>query len=216
MVGDWGECDSLVRDLRMVNLAETGDALRRHDAASLKAHEEWRRAMSQLAQFDQVYAKHRDGLLTSVAGMADCTVMAGKELLKKLVLSAELEQIFQRLDAAWGASTSEEEKSKIAALLASRDRNKPCDAEARGFVKECAWHIDTCLESLEECLAKEDFELARAIGQQARRISAAMRDVHNAWPWTDLDSLEESWRQYRNDELMDFEMFKNELLKVAQ
>jgi hypothetical protein len=180
------------------------------------AHEEWRRAMSQFAQFDQDHAKLRDELQASVVDMADCMVMAGKALLKKLVLSAELERIFQRLDAAWRASTSDEEKSKIAALLASRDRNSNCDAEARGFVKECAWHIDNCLESMEKSLANENLELARAIGQQARRITAAMREVHNAWPWTDADSIEESWRQYRNDELMDFETFKHELLKAAQ
>lgn len=200
----------------MTSLAETGDALRRHDAAATAAQEEWRRALSQLAQFDQHHAQLRDELLASVAGTADCMVAAGKALLKKLVLSAERELIFQRLEAAWSDSTSEEEKSKITALLASRDQNSLRDAEARGFVKKCAWHIDACLESLGECLANEEFELARVIGQQARRITAAMREIHDAWPWTDENANEESWRQYRTGQLMDYETFKHELLEAAQ
>ena len=198
------------------NLAEACDALRRRDAASLEAREEWRRALAQLGQFDQDDAKLRDELLASVLGMADCVVLAGKALLKGLVLRAEQEQLYSRLDAAWSESSSEEEKSAIAALLASRDRNSLRHAAAHHFVRECAGHIASCLESLDECIANEEIDLARAIGQQARRMAAAMREVYDAWPWTDEEAIEESWKQYRQGQLMDFETFKHELLKAAQ
>jgi hypothetical protein len=198
------------------DLAEARDGLRRHDAASLEAREEWRRALAQLGKFDQDHAKLRDELLASVLGMADCVVVAGKALIKGVVLHAEQEQLYTRLDAAWSASSSEEEKSAIAALLVSRDRNSLNHVDAHQFVKECAWHIASCLEWLDECLANDEFDLARAIGQQARRITIAMREVYNAWPWTDEEAIEASWKQYRQGQLMDFETFKHELLKAAQ
>jgi hypothetical protein len=91
-----------------------------------------------------------------------------------------------------------------------------CDADARRFLKECAWHIDRCLESLGQCLAREEGDLARVIGQQARRIIGAMREVSDAWPWTDEEAIEASWNQYRQGQLMDFETFKHELVKAAQ
>jgi len=199
--------------------AEDCAALRRRVAASLEALEEWRQAMAQLARLDQIDAKLRDELdefLASVSGMADCMVAAGKALIKHLVLSAEQEQLFNRLEAARSESSSEDEKSAIAALLASRGRNSVGDAEAREFVKVCAWHIDSCLEALDECLAREEVDLARAIGQQARRIMVAMREVSDAWPWTDEEAIEASWNQHRQGQLMDFETFKHELLKAAQ
>lgn len=200
----------------MISLTETRDALQRSDAATFQVQEEWRKTLTQLAQIDQEDAKRRDEVLGCVVAIADRLVAAGKSLLKTLVLIAEREQLFQHLDAAWSAASTEEEKSAISSLLTSRERYTVPHTKAREFLARCASHVDSRLDEIDECLANEEFELARAIGQQARRITAAMREVHNAWPWTDADSLEESWRQYRNDELMDFETFKHELLKAAQ
>jgi hypothetical protein len=200
----------------MVNLAETCDALQRSDAASLEAQDEWRRAIAQLAQFDQNEARLRDELIANVVSFADRVVAGGKAILKKLVLPAEREQIVQRLDAARSASSSEEETSATSALLASGDRYASPDAEAREFVKKSAAHLEFWLEQLDECLADEEFELARVVGQQVRRISAAMREISETWPWMDEGAIQESWRQYQNGQLMDFETFKHELLKAAE
>jgi hypothetical protein len=203
--------------VQMINLIDASNAMRSRDEACREATESWRSANAQLAQLDQELAKCRDEEIVGVTGMADCLVAAGKAFIKRIVLHAEREQLCNQLSAASRELRSKEERDLIAALLEPGQYSRALlETDAQRFVQECAWHVDSCLEWQDECFDREDVESARAIGGQARRIVAAMREVYGAWPWTDLEAIEESWRQYRQGQLMDFETFKHELLKAAQ
>jgi len=203
--------------VQMINLIDASNAIRSRDEACREATESWRCANAQLAQLDQELAKCRDEEIVSVTGMADCLIAVGKSLLKRVVLQAEREQHCNQLSVASRNLSSEEERRLIADLLESGQSSRALiETDAQRFVQDCAMHIDSCLEWQGECFEREDVESARAIGGQARRIVAAMREVVSSWPWTDLEAIEESWKQYQRGELMDFETFKNELLKAAQ
>lgn len=203
-----------------VQIADIGaatNAMRGHDEAFRKGIEAWRNANAGVAQFDQQLAECRDSEITCVTGMADCLVTAGKALIRLLVLHAEREQLRNQLIAAIGKPQSAEEEHLLATQFNPNENARASlDANARKFIRECALHLDGCLDSQDGCFDREDFESARIIGSHARRIVAAMREVSDAWPWVEQEGIDESWRQYRQDELMDFETFKHELLKAAQ
>jgi hypothetical protein len=185
--------------------------------ASRAAGSEWRKAVAQLASLDQEIAALNTTGLSAIVGMTDCVVRAGKDLLKLLVLQAEMNQLQRQMNAENCPSTAEE---KSAALSNPVDLEYPVspslESQARHFVADCARRLELCLDWQGDCLDDDDLQAARVFGQHARRLISTLREIQDNWPWSDAEMAEQSWRQYQKGTLMDYETFKHELLKFAE
>ena len=192
------------------------DAMRRQADAWRKADELRKGAVARLAQLDQQLAQAKDVALADITRMTECVVTGGGKLLELLVLEARLTELFGQVAAPDG-TLSDEAKASLASVLPWREQQvSPLDGDARKFVEDCARRIELCLQWIDDCIDDDDLPAARAFCKQASRLTAAMRSVHDSWPWANAEEIDESWRQYRRGELMDFETFQHELLKAAQ
>jgi hypothetical protein len=168
-----------------------------------------------LAQPEQQDAATRDELLQSIMQMVDCAAGICRSLVGQLVLQAERGQFLAQLRAKNVELLTAEEREELAASSQEAD-GAVLEGEARAFVTDCGRRLEFCLERMEEALLNEDLILARQLHEQASRITKAMREIQDGWPWSDARSTLESWAQYQRGELMDFETFRHELLKVAK
>jgi hypothetical protein len=88
------------------------------------------------------------------------------------------------------------------------------DESTQMFVSCCAETLVEFLGMAEE-RCNDEASQSRVLIQQAKRVADILMYVERAWPWSNLKAFEESWRQYHSGTLMDFESFKNELLRSA-
>jgi hypothetical protein len=170
-----------------------------------------RRQIAEVARKDQELARLQEQELESIGKMTDAVTKLGPLLFQEMVDQGEILR-----KAAAIHSASSDEKAKFAEWIDSFETDEELEQQARRFVEDCARRIDFCLEGLFEALSREDLTSSRVYCEQTRRLVGAMRHIQESWPWTDIEALEKSWRQYHRGELMDFETFKNELLKAAK
>lgn len=203
----------MVTSAQLSSIIDANRELRRADLACREAQENWRYAIAQLARIDQQDAKLRDQGLATLAELACSVVARGKALLRLLVLRAERQQLRDQI----GQLKLESKPSETSPELDASDNDwTSLEPQARGFVNDCAGHVDSCLRWQIENFASGDVEAARMTGVYACRIIAAMREIMGSWPWTDWVAIEDSHRQHQQGQLMDFETFKHELLKAAR
>lgn len=182
-------------------------ALSLHEQAIREAREKQKALLAELASLDQQTAEHRVGRLESVTKMTDATVAHGRKLVERLVLLARLTQQFNE---------TTREPNQAAELELADQRDVAIRSNARDFLASCGEALEVCLETLAITIDAEDVQSASLVCQQAQRLTKTMREIQGAWPWIDEQGVNESWRQYRRGELMDFEAFKHALLKAAK
>jgi hypothetical protein len=134
-------------------------------------------------------------------------------------------ELSERTDLGAGAATTDEFIDDCRQLFAARiapadlgggTSHDMDDASARRVISAALGHVQFCLKAMARSLASNDLATAQAYSHQALKLTEALRQVHDAWPWLDLEAIHESWKQYVSGELMDFETFKHELLKAAK
>jgi len=174
--------------------------------------------MAELARLDQEIAAGTEGGLNSITKLAEAVTAEGKLLLKELLLRAQLDQRYGELRAKEKSTLPEEEKQAIDLALSESGEGAAgrVDADARRFISRVAEGMEVCLQWLADSISNEDLQSAQLFCEQASRLNRAMQEIQDSWPWLDLQAEQESWRQYQRGELMDFETFKNELLKAAK
>jgi len=195
------------------------DALLRQSQACRAAYEEQCRSIAKIAGLDQDIAESFAQEVELTVKMTDHLIKQGTLLLKQLVLRARRAQLCGKLAAMENCSelTASEKVALEQTLSQPTDREDALlGSQARRFVGDCARSIESCLESVSESLSSDDVIHAGILCKQAHRITAAMREIQDNWPWPDQQAESESRGQYERGELMDFETFKNELLKAAQ
>jgi hypothetical protein len=215
---------TLLRGSSSMLLAEQEKVLERCDALTQRRHqcrddfEKHRDTILKIAQFDQSLAASKEKGLQSITAMADSVVSAGRLLIEELVLRAQVVQLVNELLANSNGSVSDVEKKSINHAAAERldQGDSSLDVHARLFVSDCARRTELCLDWVYDSILEEDFQSAKSFCEQAQRLNGAMREIQDSWPWLDIQAEQESWTQYQRGELMDFETFKNELLKAAK
>lgn len=183
---------------------QTCDDLRRAKKARRKACEQQRVALAELAQLEQELAELEKQELESVKSMTDSVVAHGKKLLERLLVEGQ----------GSATATSYDGLSTVAdPTVIGESLN---DNDARRFLVACARRVEFCLEGLAESLAVDDSQASGVYCEQARRLTGALREIQDSWPWVKVEAIAESWSQYERGELIDFETFKHELLKATK
>jgi hypothetical protein len=188
-----------------------------HVGAWREVNEAWQSATANLASLDQELAEAKSRRLQCVVSATDATVCLEKNLVKKLVIGAQVTEFLWQLTGQNSENRTPEEEAAIARLRAVDVPDRlSLDNDARRFVAGCAEAIELCVQWTIDCIDDEDLIGARGLLEQAHRLTVAMRAIQNAWPWLDEQGARKSWQQYHEGTLMDFETFKHELLKAAK
>lgn len=174
------------------------ELLAQHSDAKHTAEEHLRllsqlRSPAQTLVSDHAAAGSRAAFIESIVAMTDASVAEARLLWKQLWLRSQLQ----------------------AQAAVSSDADA-LDAEARSYVARGARRIALFLEWQSAAFAEHDIDTARTLGSHVLRLSSALAEVQDAWPWIDHQAEHQSWRQYLQGELVDFETFKHELLEAAQ
>jgi hypothetical protein len=185
-----------------------------HNEATHTA-EEHLRILSQLRSPDQATlgkqtaAGSRREFVDSLIAATDASIAEARLLWEQLWLRSQLKE-----------QTSHAEVRRVNLEPVEQFADSPAsdelDAAARSFLASGTRRIALFLEWQSAAFAEHDIDTARTLGSQTLRLSSALVEVQDAWPWIDYQAEHKSWRQYVQGELVDFETFKHELLEAAQ
>lgn len=90
------------------------------------------------------------------------------------------------------------------------------DSEARGFIACCSETAAEFIDMAQVMCRRERVDQAQFYCEQANKILDVSRQVNSAWPWVNVQAVEEAWKQYHSGQLMDFESFKDAVQGITE
>jgi hypothetical protein len=107
-------------------------------------------------------------------------------------------------------------RAKVGLITQPHGARYVSDKSGREMLSICVAAVQRRCSAAAKLLVIGDAAAAERLVRQVEEIAGVMDEVQHAWPWFDEESFEESYRQYEQGTLMDFETFKNVVLKATE